>query len=202
MQAGTSNPALVPAMASWVHSLAQWRVIGHYTFSWEASLWSARRVYERFMQGALPGVSYFYAIEENPSRCGHHIHALWDCHRAPRKATHREWLNRYGRNRIEPVRNFSDVVSYCSKYVCKSGAWWDVHLSRSRFFAVARPQPDKRGAALPGRIETVPLEPVGDNLFDGISCGRSNTSAATPSLEQCAVTVVDGGKLEVAPATR
>ena len=122
---------LVGEMAAWVNGLAPWSVIAHHTFSWEASLWSSRRVYERFMRQALPGLSYFYAVEQNPSRDGHHVHALWDSTEAPRKATHKEWLKRYGRNRIEPCRNFQDVVNYCSKYVCKEQAWWDVHLSRS-----------------------------------------------------------------------
>jgi hypothetical protein len=116
-------------VAIWVDTLALWKVFATHTFSWEASLWSARRVYERFMCSALPTVSYFYAIEQNPSRDGHHVHAMWDSLQAPRKATHKEWLKRYGRNRIEPVRDFGDVVSYCAKYVCKEGVWWDFHLA-------------------------------------------------------------------------
>ena len=131
--AGTSSRELTDSMSEWVHSLAPWSVIAHHTFAWEASLWSCRRVYERFMRESLPGVSYFYAIEQNPSRDGHHVHALWDSISAPRKATHREWLKRYGRNRIEPVRNFSDVVDYCSKYVCKDRSWWDLKLSQNAF---------------------------------------------------------------------
>jgi hypothetical protein len=123
---------LVEAMARFASSLAEWRVVAHHTFSWEASLWSARRVYERFMRETLPGVSYFYAIEENPSRDGHHVHAMWDSLEAPRKATHKQWLSRYGRNRIEPIRGYLGVVKYCSKYVVKEGAWWDFRLSRSR----------------------------------------------------------------------
>ena len=93
------------------------------------------------MRTALPGVGYFYAIEENPSRDGHHVHALWDSLDAPRKATHREWLKRYGRNRIEPVRGFNDVVNYCSKYVVKERAWWSIRLSRARYAALALKRP-------------------------------------------------------------
>jgi hypothetical protein len=131
MEAAQKN-VLVAEMAGFVDSLAPWCVIAHHTFSWEASLWSCRRVYERFMKETLPSLSYFYAIEENPGRDGHHVHALWDSLGAPRKATHKEWLQRYGRNRIEPVRDFGDVVSYCSKYVVKERTWWDFHLSRSQ----------------------------------------------------------------------
>jgi len=128
---------IVREMAAWVFSLGPWPVCAHHTFRWESSLDSTRRVYERFMPTALPGVGYFYAIEENPSRDGHHVHALWDSLDAPRKATHREWLKRYGRNRIEPVRGFNDVVNYCSKYVVKERAWWSVRLSRARYAALA-----------------------------------------------------------------
>lgn len=129
----TSAQTLPVEMARFVNSLATWKVFATHTFSWEASLWSARRVYERFMSQALPGVSYFYAVEENPSRDGHHVHAIWDSDQAPRKATHREWLKRYGRNRIEPVRGLTSVENYCAKYVCKEGAWWDFKLSRGAF---------------------------------------------------------------------
>jgi len=87
------------------------------------------------MHQALPEVSYFSAIEQNPSRDGHHIHALWDSQEAPRKATHRSWLERYGRNRIEPCRGLGDVEGYCAKYVCKEGAWWWYQLSRKAWVA-------------------------------------------------------------------
>ncbi len=121
---------LVREMADFVHELAVWPVFSTMTFRWEASLSSATRVYQRFMKRALPEVSYFAAIEENPGRDGHHIHALWDDAAAPRKATHREWLKLYGRNRIEPCRGLGDVESYCAKYVCKERAWWWYQLSR------------------------------------------------------------------------
>lgn len=124
---------LVPEMAAWVNSLADWKVFATHTFRWEAGLWSARRTYERFMRQTLPTVSYFYAIERNPARDGHHIHAIWDCDRAPRKATHRSWLMRFGRNRIEPVRGLGSVENYCAKYVCKDDAWWEFHLSRGAY---------------------------------------------------------------------
>jgi hypothetical protein len=132
------SETLVGAMADWVSSLAPWKVFATHTFSYEASLGSARRVYERFMAQALPSISYFYAVELHPGGHGPHIHAMWDSLGAPRIATHREWLKRYGRNRIEPVRDFRDVVDYCAKYVCKESAWWDFHLSRARRAAVGR----------------------------------------------------------------
>ena len=150
--------ALIREMGTWVHSLAPWKVFATHTFCWESSLWSSRRVYERFMRQALPGVSYFYAIEQNPSRDGHHVHAMWDSESAPRKATHREWLKRYGRNRIEPILSKGDVLKYCAKYVCKDGAWWDFKLSQSQRATIG-------GAGLQGRTD----------LFPPSLCGNEHT---------------------------
>lgn len=116
-------------MSAWVNGLAPWRVIAHHTFVWEASIWSAQKSYERFMAGSCRDVSYFYAIEQNPSRDGHHVHALWaDCEAVQRSEIFSRWKAIYGRNRIEPVRSVVDVASYCSKYVTKEGAWWNVKI--------------------------------------------------------------------------
>src|SRR5208282_1463406 len=59
-------------MGDWVHGLAPWQVISHMTFAWEASIWSAQRCYEKFMRTEMRGVSYFYALEQNPGRDGYH----------------------------------------------------------------------------------------------------------------------------------
>lgn len=116
-------------MGDWVHALAPWQVIAHLTFSWEASLDSARRCYEKFMRQEMWGVSYFYALEQNPGRDGHHVHALWcDCLSKRRRDIWRRWFDRYGRARIEPVNNRNDVADYCAKYVTKEGAWWNLKL--------------------------------------------------------------------------
>jgi len=148
-----AQPEIVTEMAAWVHALAPWKVFATHTFRWEASLWSARRVYERFMREALPGVSFFYAIEQNPCRDGHHVHAMWDSDAAPRKATHRRWLDLYGRNRIEPILSKGDVLNYCAKYVCKEGAWWDFHLSQRVMSGHTN-----GGTVTAGRTSTVPPE--------------------------------------------
>jgi len=122
-------------LAGWVSSLAPWRVIAHHTFVWEASIWSAQKSFEKFMARELRDVSYFYAIEENPSRDGHHVHALWaDCEAVQRSRIWERWKERYGRNRIEPVRSVMDVTSYCAKYVTKEGAWWNVKIVSPHLF--------------------------------------------------------------------
>jgi hypothetical protein len=124
-------------MVSWVDSLAPWEVIAHLTFRWEVSLDSARRGYERFMKRSFPYASYFYAEEANPCRDGYHIHALWsDCATLYRKEAWSTWFQRFGRARIEPVRNHGDVASYCAKYVTKASAWWNVYLQWHRIQAL------------------------------------------------------------------
>lgn len=120
-------------MGNWVASLADWQVISHLTFSWEASIWSAQRAYEKFMRLEMWGVSYFYALEQNPCRDGFHVHALWcDCKNKKRSIIWQKWFERYGRNRIEPVNSQTDVTDYVSKYVTKEGAWWNVKLLDQR----------------------------------------------------------------------
>jgi hypothetical protein len=89
------------------------------------------------MRRHLPQVSYFYALEQNPSRDGFHVHALWaDTASVFRKEVWAAWFKRYGRARIEPVRSFEDVSGYCSKYVTKEGAWWNVKLQWHRIRAM------------------------------------------------------------------
>lgn len=122
-------------MSRWVERLADWRVIAHHTFVWEASIWSAQKSFEKFMDREVRDVSYFYAIEENPGRDGHHVHALWaDCEGVQRSRVWERWKGRYGRNRIEPVRSVGDVTSYCAKYVTKEGAWWNVRVATPDLF--------------------------------------------------------------------
>jgi hypothetical protein len=117
-------------MAVWVQCLAPWKVFATHTFSWEASIWSAQKSFERFLSRSLKHVSVFYAIESNPSRDGHHIHALWaDCACVQRTVVWKRWKEVYGRNRIEPIEGFKDVCEYCAKYVTKEGAWWNVRLA-------------------------------------------------------------------------
>jgi len=126
-------------MTNYVSNLAAWEVIAHHTFVWEASIWSAQKCFEAFMEKTLSSVSYFYALEQNPGRPGYHVHALWaDCKAVRRSHVWNRWYLTYGRNRIEPVRNTGDVASYCAKYVCKEGAWWNVKLVNPDLWRAAR----------------------------------------------------------------
>lgn len=160
----------VMQMAEWVGQLAEWQVIAHLTWKdWldkdgvphGITVGGASRSFERFMRKELPRVSYFYAVEPNPSREGSHVHALWaDCHdlQTQLKGTKRYvrsmrggdgvtdawqlWFNRFGRATIEPVRSQRDVTDYCGKhlvaasYTTKQAVWWNVKLQWHRVRAV------------------------------------------------------------------
>jgi len=102
------------------------------------------------MRRHLARVSYFYALEENPCRDGFHVHALWaDAGSVFRREAWAAWFKAYGRARIEPVRSKGDVSDYCSKYVTKEGAWWNVKLQWHRLQGLHRaPFALERGPAL------------------------------------------------------
>jgi len=151
-------------MSSFVHQLAPWSVFCTFTFRWEASRASSVRIYDKFMRQALPTVSYFAVVETNPSRDGNHVHALWDSEEAPRKASHRAWLERYGRNRIEPCRGLGDVESYCAKYVCKDElAWWWYHLTRQRWAACSLVRRNTENFSLSSQRAFVPVALTAEN---------------------------------------
>lgn len=117
------------AMEDWVRTLKDWECIAHMTFVWECSMDSGMKCYEKFMKRELPGVSYFYAMEANPGRRGFHIHALFsDTMGVQRKEVWSKWFDKYGRNRIEPIKSSTQVSSYCAKYVTKEGSWWNVKI--------------------------------------------------------------------------
>lgn len=154
-------------MADWVNWLADWQIISHLTFRWEASLESGRRCYEKFMRRHLGRCSYFYALEENPSRDGFHVHSLWaDAGSVFRREAWCSWFTKYGRARIEPVRGHADVSAYCSKYVCKERAWWNVKLQWHRIHgrdlrlesvgSVGRPDPLPVGRQSHSQVEDSP----------------------------------------------
>ena len=138
-------------MADWVNWLAPWEVIAHLTWrdrtddkgnAHGISQDSAAKCYERFMRKRMPGVSYFSAVEQTPSRDGSHVHALWaDARGVYRKEAWHAWFKQFGRARIEPVRNHSDVSGYCAKhlvssYTTKAPIWWNVKLQWHRVQAM------------------------------------------------------------------
>lgn len=156
-------------MADWVNWLAPWQVIAHLTwkdwlddhgFPHGITVEGARKSFERFMRKELPRLSYFYAIEPNPSRDGSHVHALWaDCGAMITRRTRSGelvravsgpegavdawavWFERFGRAKMEIVRSHNDVTRYCGKhlvssYTTKGAVWWNVKLQWHRMQAM------------------------------------------------------------------
>jgi hypothetical protein len=150
----TANEALLVETALWLHKLAPWEDFATLTFVAQYSVEAATKAYLRFMGDQLPHVSHFYAIEPNPSRDGHHVHAIWTDPVVKRKQCWSEWFTKYGRARIEPIgwrvgrgncvmsdaegwirgRGLGsgdallNVADYVSKYLIKDRSWWDVSL--------------------------------------------------------------------------
>lgn len=157
-------------MAGFVQALAEWKVFATFTFTWSASVDSARRCFERFVRRTLPNVSTFYAIELHPGGHGGHVHCLFDRADFPRKAVWREWKKRYGINRVEPIERgpagFIAVCDYCAKYVLKDHAWWNFSLSRGAWHkrtvdTLHRDAGNNGGAmVLQGRTELFPPSPA------------------------------------------
>lgn len=140
-------------MGNWVLNLGPWEWFATFTFEGEWSCWSAMKAFESFMRREYYWVEYFYAVEPNPNRWGHHVHAIFkNCGRAGpggsplrRDAMWAKWYEErgYGRARIEPVRGHMDVADYCAKYVTKELAWWNVRMLK---------RPNDPNAAVKGAI--------------------------------------------------
>jgi hypothetical protein len=117
----------------WIQSMGPWEVMMTGTFRWEASMESGRRCFTKWIRRKLPRVSYYYVLEQNPSRDGFHVHSLWaDAQTVYRREMWADWVKRYGRARIEPVRSAKDSADYASKYLTKPNCWWDYFLQWHR----------------------------------------------------------------------
>lgn len=117
-------------MQQWVSDLARWELFFTGTWSWPASMSSAQRSFERFMKRECPDVGYFYALEQNPSRDGFHVHSLWsNTAGLYRRQVWKTWFDRYGRNKLEPIRDRTEAENYLTKYLTKAVTWWNVHLA-------------------------------------------------------------------------
>jgi len=114
------------ALYSFVRTMAPWELFFTGTFSKPCGLFEAGKIFEAFMDREVPRVSYFYAVEKNPGGLGHHIHGLlYGTKDLRRCVVWKKWFDRYGRNRLEPIRNHKSVTDYSTKYVIKEGAlWW------------------------------------------------------------------------------
>ena len=116
---------------AWADQIAQWTTKADFTFTWNCTEFTARKKFEEFMRKTLPSSSYLYSIERDPNQnkvmptseginqaC--HIHAVTDTDwhwlkqgNVYRRDIWEAWHNKYGRNRIEPVKSKRDALGYC-----------------------------------------------------------------------------------------
>ena len=130
-------------LEEWVTSLAPWKEFFTGTFHGEYSEASAQRAFERFMKKHGSSISYFYVTEPNPSRAGHHVHALLsDTYGLSYARLGTHWFKRYGINRLEKIRSSDQVTAYCAKhagkYLLKGTGWYNFKLQDPGLWRKAR----------------------------------------------------------------
>ena len=119
----------------WISGMANWTTKYDTTFKFPCDEFRAEKLFRKFMHDHLPSSTYFFAVEQNPNQPDHalggglkrpcHIHALTDTpwkhyklvKRVLRKDIWKLWFEKYGRNRLEPVRNLRDARDYCAKKI-------------------------------------------------------------------------------------
>ena len=105
------------------------------------SEWNAKKYFERYMTKIHPDMSWFYCVEPNPGRQGHHLHALM-CPPTGGKISHKDlgttWWNTYGWNKVEDIRSKKDISGYCTKHVVaylnKGSGWYNIQINDSDIF--------------------------------------------------------------------
>lgn len=130
-------------VVEFIHELCPWQIFFTGTFEGEFSEAATQRGFERFMSKSFPDVSYFYVIESNPSRAGHHVHALLHSGETIwRNEMNQAWGKRFGFNKVEKIKSVQDVEAYCSKhvmtYLTKGGGWWNVQLNNPDAWSESR----------------------------------------------------------------
>lgn len=102
---------------------------------------NTKRYFERHMKQHYTEWSFFYCVERNPNRDGHHLHALLIPPTGVKvsfKEMGTRWWNQYGWNEVEPIRSKKDVTGYCTKHVVrylnKGGGWYNLEINDSDIY--------------------------------------------------------------------
>ena len=106
---------------------------------------NAKRYFERHMRKHYTEFSWFYCVEPNPGRDGHHLHALL-IPPGGSTITHARlgklWWDQYGWNRVEDIRSTKDVTGYCTKHVVrylnKGSGWYNIEINDSDVFRLSQ----------------------------------------------------------------
>lgn len=102
---------------------------------------NTKRYFEKHMRKHYTEWSYFYCVEQNPHRDGHHLHALLIPPTGVRvsfKEMGVRWWEHYGFNKVENIRSAEDVTGYCTKHVVrylnKQGGWYNLEINDSEIY--------------------------------------------------------------------
>lgn len=102
---------------------------------------NAKRYFESWMHKYYKEYSWFYCVEPNPSRAGHHVHALLTSptgEKCSHTALGTKWWDRYGWNKVEDIKSNKDVTGYCTKHVVrylnKGGGWYNLEINDSDIY--------------------------------------------------------------------
>ena len=105
---------------------------------------NAKRYFERHMRSFYPDYSWFYAVEPNPSRAGHHLHTLLippTGEVISHEAMGKLWWKKYGWNKVEDIRSAKCVTNYCTKHVVrylnKGNGWYNLEINDSDIYLYA-----------------------------------------------------------------
>ena len=126
-------------ISDFMNGLAPWQVFFTGTFKGSFSEQQTQRAFEKFMQRMYSEVTYFYVIEHNPSREGHHVHALmYSGEPIWRDSMNSAWFGRFGYAKVEKINSLEDVTRYCTKhvsnYLTKGGGWWNYKINDSELW--------------------------------------------------------------------
>ena len=123
-------------LIDWIEDITEWSTKLDMTFEWNCDEFTARRIFTSWMGKQLPGSTYLFSVERDPlqhkvanTRQGInqacHVHAISDTNwpilqqkkGETRKYHWENWFKRYGRCRIEPVKNVTEATGYALKKV-------------------------------------------------------------------------------------
>ena len=165
-------------LVQWLEDIAPWSTKLDMTFEWNCDEFRARRIFQTWMDKKLPGSTYVFSVERDPlqhkvanTRQGLnqacHVHAISDTHwnilkdkkDLTRQDLWKDWFNRFGRCRIEPVKSIEDATGYCIKkvmnysrgrvagqsHVRKTDVDWDLVFGKGKHAARLKDEASKEG---------------------------------------------------------
>ena len=166
------------ALVDWIESITDWTTKLDMTFEWNCDEFTAKKIYTKWMEKELPGSTFLYSIERDPlqdkvanTRQGLnqacHVHAIsdtnWDILKEKiglqRRELWSDWFKKYGRCRIEPVKNVTEASGYAlkkvinysearedrSSHVRKTDVDWDVQFGKGKHAAKVKDEASRNG---------------------------------------------------------